>query len=155
MQKILFICTGNICRSPTAEAIARHKAKSFGLESQFFFDSVGTSGYHVGQPSDPRSAELGESKGIDFKGMFSRKIEASDFEEFDLLMCMDRSHLSSVLALAPAQYQDKVKLFLHYCQADNPWDDEVIDPYYDGPQTFDKVFDVIDAALENFFHSVR
>ena len=155
MKKVLFVCTGNICRSPTAEAIARHKVKILGLEDRFVFDSAGTQGFHSGEAPDSRSAKVGVERGISFAGISSRKITAQDFAEFDFLMCMDRSHQKHLMAMAPKQHSEKVKLFLQFCQAKNPWNDEVIDPYYKGEQAFDMVFDVIDSALENFFKSEK
>lgn len=154
MKKILFVCTGNICRSPTAEAIARHKAKSLGLEKEFIFDSAGTEGFHKGEAPDFRSMEVGKERKISFDGIFSRKITADDFEKFDLLMCMDKTHQRRLLELAPPQYHKKIKLFLQFCEAKNPWDDEVIDPYYKGSQAFDMVFDVIDEALANLLKKI-
>lgn len=148
MQKILFVCTGNICRSPTAEAISRHKAKELGVADKFIFDSAGTDGFHSGQAPDLRSVEIGIRRGISFDGIYSRKIERSDFVEFDFLMCMDRSHQKRLMQITDEKHREKVKLFLQFCGAKNPWNDEVIDPYYKEAQTFDMVFDVIDSALE-------
>ncbi len=150
MKKVLFVCTGNICRSPTAEAIARHKVKLLGLEDRFIFDSAGTQGFHSGEAPDSRSVKVGIERGISFVGISSRKLTVEDFAEFDFLMCMDRSHHKHLMAIAPKQHSEKVKLFLQFCQAENPWNDEVIDPYYKGEYAFDMVFDVIDSALENF-----
>lgn len=149
MNKILFVCTGNICRSPSAEAIARHKAKSLGLENNFIFDSAGTEGFHDGEVPDPRSVRIGEERGISFDGIKSRKITSGDFEEFDLIMCMDKSHLNRLIQISPPQHHEKIKLFLRFCAAKNPWNDEVIDPYYKSTGSFEMVFDVIDSALGN------
>ena len=154
-MKTLFICTGNICRSPTAEAIARHKSQELGLEKKFIFDSAGTEGFHNGEVPDSRSMQVGEERGISFSGISSRKIIASDFSDFDLIMCMDRSHQKRLLQICDPKYHEKIKLFLEFCQAKNPWNDEVVDPYYKGEQAFDMVFDVIDSALENFFKKYK
>lgn len=148
-MKILFVCTGNICRSPTAEAIARHKARELKLENNFIFDSAGTEGFHIGESPDSRSMQVGEERGISFKNIKSRKIREEDFVEFDYLMCMDRSHKKRLLEICDREHHHKIKLFLEVCQAKNPWNDEVIDPYYKGSQAFDMVFDVIEQALEN------
>lgn len=155
MVKILFVCTGNICRSPTAHAIARHIAKESNLENKFFFDSAGTQGYHAGEISDRRSIAVGKERGISFDDIFSRKITKKDFETFDIIFAMDRSHVSHLLRICPSQYQNKIKLFLEFCNARNSWNDEVIDPYYGSSNGFYEVFDVIESALYNFFHSQR
>lgn len=147
-MKLLFVCTGNICRSPTAHAIARHKSKTINLEKKFIFDSAGVEGFHQGESPDPRSVLIGKQRGISFDGIFSRKIRHSDFTDFDFLLVMDRSHHSRLSRLATPQQQQKIKLFLQFCGAKNPWNDEVIDPYYKDDYAFDQVFDVIDAALE-------
>lgn len=148
MQKILFVCTGNICRSPTAEAVARHKAKILNLEKQFIFDSAGVESHHVGEAPDPRSAQVGKNHGISFSGIFARKITNTDFENFDLIMAMDRSHYDRLMRIAPLQYRNKIKLFLQFCGVKNSWNDEVIDPYYGSSRGFDEVFNVIDLAIE-------
>jgi len=152
-KKILFICTGNICRSPTAEAIAKHQAKVLGIENNFIFDSAGIESYHAGEASDARSARIGKERGISFDGIFSRKITAQDFEKFDLIMAMDRGHYRNLLKIAPKQHQEKVKLFLQFCESKNPWNDEVIDPYYKGEDAFNMVFDVIESALARMFQN--
>ncbi len=151
MKKILFVCTGNICRSPTAHAIARHKAKILGLENSFIFDSAGTQGFHAGEAPDMRSMQVGKKRGISFSGIFSRKIKNSDFADFDFLMAMDRSHFLHLQKISPPEFIDKIKLFLPFCDAENLIGDEVIDPYYRADDSFDKVYDAIDFALDNFF----
>lgn len=151
MVKILFVCTGNICRSPTAHAIARHLAKKNNLDNQFIFDSAGTQSYHIGESTDSRSARVGKEKGISFNNIFSRKITNEDFKNFDLIFAMDRSHLSHLKRICPAQYHNKIKLFLEFCETENNWNNEVIDPYYDGSQGFYEVSDVIESAINNFF----
>lgn len=149
MKKILFVCTGNICRSPTAEAIANHKAKQLGLMDDFIFDSAGIEAYHVGESPDSRSVSSGMKHGVSFADILARKITKKDFADFDLVMAMDRIHYSHLLTIAPQEHQQKVKLFLQFCGAKNSWNDEVIDPYYKSDRAFDEVFEVIDSALEN------
>ncbi len=147
-QKILFVCTGNICRSPTAQAIARHKAKIKNLENKFYFDSAGTDSYHQGQAPDARSQQICKEKGISFDKIVARQIKKNDFEDFDLIMCMDRSHLVRLRRLSDEKYHHKIKLFLEFCDIYNKWDDEVIDPYYASDSGFQEVYDVIDKALD-------
>ena len=154
MKKILFICTGNICRSPSAEALARHMAKDLGLENNFIFDSAGTDGYHVGEAPDSRSVALGIERGVSFDKIFSRKVAVADFDKFDFLMCMDRNHQAKLLRAAQPSQHDKIKLFLEFCEAENFWNDEVIDPYYKASGAFEEVFDVIELALKNMFEKL-
>lgn len=151
MKKILFICTGNICRSPSAEAIARHKAKNLGLENKFIFDSAGIEGFHVGEAPDDRSVKVGRKNGVSFAGIFARKIKNSDFSDFDFLMAMDCGHQAKLLMISPPQYKEKIKLFLPFCKSVELMGEEVIDPYYKDEESFKKVFFAIDSALENFF----
>jgi len=148
MKKILFVCTGNICRSPTAHALARHKAKLLNLENKFYFDSAGITGYHAGESPDTRSAMVGEANGISFAGIFSRKITPKDFDNFDLIFAMDRSHFSHLYDLCDDKNLHKIKLFLEFCQIKNSWNDEVIDPYYLKNSDFDQVFKIISKAID-------
>jgi protein-tyrosine phosphatase len=150
MQKILFVCTGNICRSPTAEAVFRDKAKKLGLEKKFIFDSAGTDSYHVGEFPDARSTMVGKSRGISFDGIFARKISAKDFDEFDFLMAMDKSHYDKMMRVVSKENQKKIKLFLQFCEVKNLWNDEVIDPYYKSGGAFEDVFDAIDESCGKF-----
>lgn len=149
--KILFVCTGNICRSPTAHAIALNKALQIKNCDQFIFDSAGTTSYHQGEDPDLRAVECGNKKGISFSGIKSRKINQQDFENFDYIFCMDRSHLSSLYQITKPKYHNKIYLFLEFCALNNFWDDEVIDPYY-GERGFDEVFDILDKALDKMFY---
>lgn len=149
MQKILFVCTGNICRSPLAEAIARHKAKLH--KKNFYFDSAGTDSYHQGEEADPRSIAVGKKYGISFENIIARQITAKDFSEFDLILCMDRGHVSRVLRRCDEKYHHKIKLFLDYLPVKNKWNDEVIDPYYGADRGFDEMYEILDEALEILF----
>lgn len=151
-EKILFVCTGNICRSPTAHAIARHKAKNLKKDHLYFFDSAGTSSYHEGECADLRSIQTGKKRGISFDGILSRRITQKDFADFDLILCMDRNHLSHLLQISDEKYHHKIKLFLEFCAVSNLWDDEVIDPYYGGNKGFEEVYDMIDCAINNLLN---
>ncbi|MBU6338641.1 MAG: low molecular weight phosphotyrosine protein phosphatase [Rickettsiales bacterium] len=150
-MKILFVCTGNICRSPTAHAIARHKAKELKVENQFIFDSAGIEGYHSGESPDQRSVKACKDKGISCDNIFSRKITDKDFENFDLIFAMDKSHLKHLLRISPSNHHHKIKLFLEFCDTKNSWHDEVVDPYYHSYKEFLDVFDIIEIAIEKLF----
>lgn len=154
MKKILFICTGNICRSPTAHAIATHKTKTLNLSHKFIFDSAGTDSYHAGELPDFRAVETGKKRGISFEGINSRQILKSDFDNFDYLMCMDKTHFKKIMQLGKVQHQNKIKLFLQFCEVENSWNNEVIDPYYKNSEAFDEVFDVIDLAIEKLLKKI-
>ncbi|MFT6077893.1 MAG: protein-tyrosine phosphatase [Myxococcota bacterium] len=144
-MKILFICTGNICRSPTAHAIAQHRINSLGLK-HVEVDSAGTTSFHSGQKPDSRSVFTGKKRGINFDGILSKQVSLDDFENFDLIFAMDRNHVSSLRKICPAKFENKIQLFLQYADVENSFDDEVIDPYY-GENGFEEVFDLIDEAL--------
>ena len=98
---VLFVCTGNICRSPTAEGIFRHYVREAGLEERFVIDSAGTHGYHIGDPPDRRTIDAARRRGFDLDKLRARKLRSSDFNEFDLILAMDSSHLRTLRTLAP------------------------------------------------------
>lgn len=142
LPSVLFVCLGNICRSPTAEAVFRRRAREAGLEVRI--DSAGTSGWHIGEPPDPRSIEHGEARGYDFGGQASRKFERNDAVEFDYVLAMDAKNLADMKAVAPPSVHHKLRLFLDFAEGLSVR--EVPDPYYGGPDGFDMVIDVIEAA---------
>ena len=136
MTRILFVCLGNICRSPTAEGVMRRLVADRGLEGQVEVDSAGTGGWHVGAAPDPRSTEAARRRGIVLAGA-ARQVTAADFDRFDLLVAMDRSNLADLLALAPDDAaRARVRLLLD--EADVP------DPYYGGERGFDDVLDLVE-----------
>lgn len=142
-KSILVVCMGNICRSPTGEAILRAKAAQLGIDVKL--DSAGTIGYHQGNPPDSRAKAAGEKRGYSFKGIRSRKIVSSDFEQFDLILAADRDNLADLVAQCPDHLRDKVQLFLSYSDSDY---DEIPDPYYGGDSGFELVLDLIEEASE-------
>ncbi|HLI32104.1 MAG TPA: low molecular weight protein-tyrosine-phosphatase [Solirubrobacteraceae bacterium] len=136
-QRILFVCLGNICRSPSAEAIARALAVRQGLDHALAFDSAGTGSWHIGDPPDPRAREAAAARGIELTGR-ARQVSAADFERFDLLIAMDRAVLRTLQGAAPdAEARAKVRLL--------PGEHEVPDPYYGGPEGFERVLDLLEA----------
>ncbi|MGY3686430.1 low molecular weight protein-tyrosine-phosphatase [Vibrio coralliilyticus] len=146
---ILVVCMGNICRSPTGEAILRAKAEQMGVDVEV--DSAGTIGYHQGNPPDPRSKAAGEQRGYSFKGIRSRKVVDSDFEHFDLILAADRDNLADLKAQCPSQYQEKLRLFLSFGEAG---EEEIPDPYYGGDKGFELVLDLIEEASEKLLRSL-
>lgn len=146
--RILFVCLGNICRSPTAEAVLRHQVRERGLESEIEVDSVGTGGWHVGEPPDRRSQEEARRRGLDIGDLRGRQLAPEDFDRFDLLLVMDESNRRDTLAVAPDDdARAKVRLLREFDpEAVAAGDLEVPDPYYGGPAGFTSVYDAIERA---------
>ncbi len=139
--KLLFVCLGNICRSPSAEGIMNHLIQQRGLAGQIICDSAGTSSYHIGSPPDQRMTGAASKQGIKLAGQ-ARQFELSDFEEFDLILAMDQENYRNILALdRPGTYKHKVKLMCEFCRSHG--DREVPDPYYGGESGFDYVIDLL------------
>lgn len=152
MTRILFVCTGNICRSPTAEAVVRHLARSDGNADHVEVDSAGTSGWHAGESPDPRSREVASRRGIDMTGIQARQVRSSDFGHFDLVLAMDQGHLRSLRRQCPKGARATVKLFLDYAPELGRHD--VPDPYYGGADGFELVLDLIEAAGRRLLESL-
>ena len=152
MTSVLFVCTGNICRSPTAEAVFNHVAESKGVVSNFTVRSAGTHGYHVGEPPDARAVEKAAGRGFSMKGMSAQKVVISDFDDFDYIVAMDRGHLEILNDLQPANTKAEVVLFMDYC--DSYSDKDVPDPYYGGDEGFDVVLDIIEDGVEGLLQKI-
>ena len=148
---ILFICLGNICRSPTAEAVFKRRSKDAGIS--VWCDSAGTGGYHQGEPLDHRAMSTGRKRGYSFAGQQSRKIEPEDFETFDLVLAMDKQNLAILKQRCPQEHQHKLALFLDYAPHSDA--QEVPDPYYGGDHGFDHVVDLIEMASEGLIKAVK
>jgi len=140
-KSILFVCLGNICRSPTGEGVLRHLVQQRGLEDQVFVDSAGTIGYHEGNAADRRMRDHAAKRGYDLQSR-SRKIEPMDFERFDLVVAMDRQNRKDILAIEPDA--DNVRLLSDFLDGD--WPTDVPDPYYGTADGFETVLDMIEAA---------
>jgi protein-tyrosine phosphatase len=153
MIRVLFVCTGNICRSPTAEGVFRHLVREAGLEGRIATDSAGTHGYHVGEPPDRRSVACARRRGIDISDLRARQVRALDFEEFDLLLAMDEGHRAALVRLAPPGARGRVGLFLDHAP-DAPRR-EVPDPYYGEGTHFEEVFDLCERAARGLLDSLR
>jgi protein-tyrosine phosphatase len=146
MKKLLFVCLGNICRSPAAEGIMQHKLNEAGLEGQVYCDSAGTSGHHEGQAADSRMRERATARGYQLLSK-SRPVKRSDFVEFDLVLAMDHSNLKNLLELCPKEeLRKKIVLICDFCK--NFDLEEVPDPYYGGLSGFDNVLDLLEDATE-------
>jgi len=145
-MRILFVCLGNICRSPTAEGVMRHLLRERGLDDEIEVESAGTGAWHVGEPPDARSAAAARRRGIELSGAAQQAV-VEDFDRFDLLVAMDRSNLRDLLALAPdEEARAKVRLLLD--------DADVPDPYYGGERGFDDVLDLVHDACERLLDEV-
>ena len=145
---------GNICRSPTAEGVMRHLLREQGLEDEIEIDSAGTGGWHAGAPPDARATEAARRRGIVLEGA-ARKVRASDFEEYDLLLAADRENVADLRAIAPdEQARAKVRLLREF-DPDSHGDLDVPDPYYGGPAGFEDVLDLVEAACRGLLAEVR
>ena len=144
MTSVLFVCLGNICRSPTAEAVFRARAG----ESDIKIDSAGTAAWHVGNPPDPRSRAEGERRGYSFEGQAARKVTAADFHDFDFILAMDRSNLNDLKAIKAENSTAMLSLFL-------PDGSDVPDPYYGGPDGFARVVDLIEMAADFWLSQMK
>ena len=154
VKKILFVCLGNICRSPAAEGVFKQKIKDRDLENFFIVDSAGTGGWHVGNNADPRMRETALLRGVELTSK-ARKIEESDLYEFDHILVMDNDNLYAVKSLIKDQshsLHSKIELILSYSQ--NSALEEVPDPYYGGQDGFDKVLDLLDDAIDGLIDSL-
>ncbi|MBM4802512.1 low molecular weight phosphotyrosine protein phosphatase [Vibrio parahaemolyticus] len=141
MKRILVVCMGNICRSPTGEAVLRAKAEELGVDVDI--DSAGTIGYHTGNTPDSRAMAAGKQRGYSFKGMRARQVSVQDFEDFDLVLAADKANLADLLDICPAEHRHKVSLFLSHSNSSY---DEIPDPYYGGDDGFELVLDLIEEA---------
>jgi len=151
--KILFVCLGNICRSPTAEAVLRALAARDAPELTVEVDSAGTAGYHVGEPPDARMRQAAARRGYDMSLLRARVVEPRDFEDFDLILAMDRENLSVLHLRAPAHTRARIRLLLEFApEADAT---EVPDPYYGGPNGFEEVLDLVEAATRGLLLHLR
>ena len=150
---VLFVCMGNICRSPTAEGVFRKYVKDAGLEERVLVDSAGTHAYHQGSGPDRRARDAAASRGIQLDGIRSRPVNADDFRLFDHILAMDCDNLDVLRHHAGEEYSYKVQLFLEY--AGHGPDAEVPDPYYGGAAGFERVLDLVEEASHGLLQAVR
>lgn len=150
--KVLFVCMGNICRSPTAEGVFNKLLADMKTLDRFHVDSAGTHAYHVGESPDSRAQQTARQRGVNLSQIRARKVAASDFDEFDYILAMDTDNYQILLEACPDEHQHKVKLFLEFAPQRD--EDNVPDPYYGGQNGFDHVFDLVEDASMGFYQTV-
>jgi protein-tyrosine phosphatase len=151
--KVLFVCMGNICRSPTAEGVFAKLIQEKNLEHQFAIDSAGTHAYHIGEQPDLRSQKAAAERNVKLSHLRARKVVMGDFEDFDFLLAMDDENYATLINACPAAHKHKVQYFLDYAPQLNQR--EVPDPYYGGEYGFERVLDMIEAASEGLLTALQ
>jgi protein-tyrosine phosphatase len=151
--KVLFVCMGNICRSPTAEGVFAKQVADANLTDMIEIDSAGTHAYHVGEAPDPRAQKTALKRGIDLSSLRARRAVANDFDAYDYVLAMDRENQAGLQAICPPGSEYKLQLFLSY--APNLEYDEVPDPYYGGPLGFERVLDMIEEASAGLLQDIQ
>lgn len=151
MIKVLFVCMGNICRSPTAEGVFRHKVEQLSLENKISIDSAGTHAYHVGSPPDTRAQNAALKRDIDLSSQCARRVSSDDFSEFDYIVAMDESNKDDLLSICPAGYENRVHLFLDFADSNET---EVPDPYYGQGRGFEIVLNLVEDASDGLLRHI-
>ena len=152
-RRILFVCMGNICRSPTAEGVVRKLLAEQAPELDVLIDSAGTHGYHIGAPPDPRACRAAERRGVDIRPLRARPVTAEDFAHFELVLAMDEQNRQFLLEACPPEYQHRIRLFLDF--APHLERREVPDPYYGGSTGFEHVLDLVEEAAAGLIEHLR
>lgn len=150
---VLFVCMGNICRSPTAEGVFRRKVSEAGLVERIHIDSAGTHAYHIGNPPDPRTMHAALRRGYDLSSLRARKVGAQDFSRFDYVLAMDEDNLAILERLMPSGGSARVGLFMEFAPGYGVR--EVPDPYYGGVSGFEQVLDMVEMAAEGLLETIR
>ena len=150
--RVLFVCLGNICRSPTAQAIFEKRITEHGLEDLFKIDSCGTGSWHIGKMPDSRAIEAAEKRGYSLRHIRGRKMQTKDFDNFDYFIAMDRENLKEIERLLPENFYGNVVLFSSFIKDSKLVD--VPDPYYGGERGFDEVIDLIELGVSGFLKSI-
>jgi protein-tyrosine phosphatase len=153
MVRVLFVCLGNICRSPTAEGVFRQVVRQASLADYIDIDSAGTHAYHIGDPPDRRAQAAAARRGVDLSGLRGRQATPRDIEEFDYVLAMDRENLQNLQAICPSGLETKLRLFLEF--AGERVEQEVPDPYFGGESGFDRVLDMIEDAAQGLLADIR
>ncbi|WP_026790568.1 low molecular weight protein-tyrosine-phosphatase [Pleomorphomonas oryzae] len=152
MRSILFVCLGNICRSPTAEGLMLNHLAAAGLSHSVRVDSAGTGGWHTGDPPDPRAIAAARKRGVDLAPLRARQVRKADFSDFELIVGMDRQNVADLRRLAPKGSTTRIGLFLEEALG---LSSEVPDPYYEDERAFDAVFDLCDRAVRAFIEKIE
>lgn len=152
MKRVLFVCLGNICRSPTAHGVFRHLVEQQGLAHLIEIDSAGTAAYHVGNAPDHRSAAAALQRGYDLSDLRARQAISADFEHYDYILAMDGQNLKDLQDICPANYQGHLGLFLSFVDDSTR---DVPDPYYGGASGFDQVLDLVERASDALLQQIR
>lgn len=150
---VLFVCMGNICRSPTAEAVFRHYVESAGASELVTIDSAGTHNYHIGDPPDSRAQHAAQQRGYDMSELRGRQVCAEDFRRFDYVLAMDSSNLAILQRITPADSDTQPQLLLEYARHHS--EREVPDPYYGGADGFERVLDMVEDAAQGLLEEIR
>lgn len=153
MIKVLFVCLGNICRSPTADGVFQKLLAAESYSDGVVVDSAGTGNWHIGKAPDQRTQVAAAKRGYDLSGLRARTVEMDDFEQFDYILSMDESNYNDLLVMAPAQHHGKIRMFLEH--APQFALTAVPDPYYDGEQGFEFVLDLVEAASAGLLNQIK
>jgi protein-tyrosine phosphatase len=153
MVKVLFVCMGNICRSPTAHGVFRDLVEKEQLPHMVSIDSAGTHAYHVGNAPDKRAQATALERGVDLSDLSARRVTPEDFDEFEYVLAMDQDNYMALSEICPVQHIDKIHMFMDF--APHMRTREVPDPYYGGPAGFDRVFDLVEAASLGLLEEIR
>ncbi|WP_067867445.1 low molecular weight protein-tyrosine-phosphatase [Neptuniibacter marinus] len=152
MKKVLFVCLGNICRSPTADGVFKKLVSTQRLHNKIYVDSAGTAAYHIGNPPDSRSIAAAKQRGYDLSSLRARQVISADFEEFDYVLAMDNENLSNLKSICPESAKAYVGLFLDFTALPV---DEVPDPYYGGEGGFEHVLDLVESASAGLLQHIQ
>lgn len=153
MIKVLFVCLGNICRSPTAHSVFQHVVRDAGLEDKIQIDSAGTGDWHVGYAPDERALASAKLRGYDMAGLLARQVTAEDFSRFHYVLAMDKQNLANLEGLKPGDYKGHLGLFLSFAHRHSA--EEVPDPYYGGDQGFEEVLDMVEDASRGLLEHIK